>query len=64
MGWPSRLFPRGENGLVTPGMLRGLKNQDQEAELGSMNLTGLGCANPTGLQQHPSGFDSLQFHFL
>lgn len=36
--------------LLPPGMLRGLKNQDQEAELGSVNLTGLGCANPTGLQ--------------
>lgn len=38
---PPTLLPGGEQGLVIPGILRGLKSRDLEAESGSVKLTEL-----------------------
>lgn len=48
------LLPRGENGLVIPGILRGLKSQDLEAEPGSAKLIELRLWRALQILQDPN----------
>lgn len=53
------LLSRWENGLVIPGILRGLKSQDLEAELGSMKLKELRLWKALQILQDPKSIQVL-----
>lgn len=59
MGYTFMLLSRWENGLVIPGILRGLKSQDLEAELGSMRLKELRLWRALQILQDPNSIQVL-----
>lgn len=58
------LLSRWENGLVIPGILRGLKSQDLEAELGSKKLKELRLWRAQQILQDPNSMQVLLFFLI